>query len=158
MRVIPVEGEFVPHPQAVEQGYGHAHGQAGDIEERINLVAHQVAPGDNEIVLEHIRSEKVGWGISFSFGSAALDEGRQHRQHGQPVAQIGLPFADLPVPAGVQFFQVALHSSRCLRVQAAQQPRANWGGWGTLDIRGVYSVRKDFTGFCRAARHFGNSP
>jgi hypothetical protein len=45
----PVIGEFIEHPQADEDGYGHPDGKAADIDGGGELIAGQVAEGDAEI-------------------------------------------------------------------------------------------------------------
>jgi hypothetical protein len=51
--MIPVIREFIPYPQADENGYGHAGCQAGNVDERIAFLFDQIAKGDFEVILEH---------------------------------------------------------------------------------------------------------
>ncbi len=47
---------FVGDPKSDKEGDGHAGGEAHDIYKRISLVFEEVAPGDEEVVFEHVRS------------------------------------------------------------------------------------------------------
>ena len=53
MGVALVEGDFVPDPQADEDGDGHAGGEASDIDSGGSLVRAQAAPRSFEIVFQH---------------------------------------------------------------------------------------------------------
>ena len=48
-----VVGELVVHPEADQQGHGHAGGQPQDVDGGIDLVLPEVAPGDFKVVLKH---------------------------------------------------------------------------------------------------------
>jgi hypothetical protein len=54
VRGVVVEAELVPDPEPDEEGDGHAGGEAGDIDKAIAFILDQVAPGEEEIVLEHV--------------------------------------------------------------------------------------------------------
>jgi hypothetical protein len=55
---IVVEGCFVRDPETDDKGDGHADGEAGNIDGGIAPVFQKVAPGEEEVILEH----------SFDFG------------------------------------------------------------------------------------------
>ena len=55
IRGIMIEVQLVGDPEADQQRDGHARAQPGDIDERVDLIVAQVAPGDEEIVFEHGR-------------------------------------------------------------------------------------------------------
>jgi len=51
--VIFIKGQFIPNPEAYQQGHGHTQGQAQDIDEGIDPVLTQIAAGDLEIASQH---------------------------------------------------------------------------------------------------------
>ncbi len=50
---VMIESSFVRDPETDDKGDGHADGEAGDIDCRVAPVFQQVAPGEEEVVLEH---------------------------------------------------------------------------------------------------------
>jgi hypothetical protein len=48
-----IEADFVGDPEADQQGDGHAGAKPNDINDGIDLILRQVAPGDEEIIFEH---------------------------------------------------------------------------------------------------------
>jgi hypothetical protein len=53
IRGIVIEADFVGDPEADQQGDGHAGAKPNDINDGIDLILRQVAPGDEEIIFEH---------------------------------------------------------------------------------------------------------
>ena len=53
VRGIVVEGGFVRNPKTDDKGDGHADGEAGNIDGGVAPVFQKVAPGEEEVVLEH---------------------------------------------------------------------------------------------------------
>src|SRR6201999_1865124 len=52
--MVLVIGIFVMDPEADQHRYGHTCGQAADIDEGRSPVPEEVAPGNDQIVLEHV--------------------------------------------------------------------------------------------------------
>lgn len=60
MGVALVEGDFIPDPEANEDGDGHSGGETRDIDGGGSLVRAQAAPGSFEIVFQHINPVLIG--------------------------------------------------------------------------------------------------